>query len=59
MRASQSTHLYILDLVTPIMSVEYTSCKVHLLVILPFTLLHPFLSLQVHIYHLVLKPLKS
>jgi hypothetical protein len=36
MRAAHSTHLNILGLVTPIMSVEYTSCKVLHFVILPF-----------------------
>jgi hypothetical protein len=59
MRATQSTHLYTFGLVTPLMSAEYTICKVHHFVILPFTLLHPHLSLHVYIYHLVLKPLKS
>jgi len=36
MRATHSTHINILGLVTPIMSVEYTSYKVHHFVILPF-----------------------
>lgn len=36
MRAMHSNHLNILALVTTIMSVEYTSCKVHNFVILPF-----------------------